>query len=235
LTGTESPLELNSVEAEQLLEEVSDTSSLSERIERISARFLGRPYFANPLEGGPDAPEVFKVSLEGFDCVTYIETTLALARSRAIDEFIVEMREMRYANGKIDFYHRNHYMVDWVKNNEERGIIKDVTTGQKAVVKTRTLSLIEALPRKTVSFRCFPKRCFNQIQARLETGDVMLFASTRKTLDVFHAGILIRGKDEILLRHAARTATCVTEQSLASFTRAHRMSGMILLRPLCVK
>lgn len=228
----ETPLELNTVEAELLLEEVSDTSNLGERTERISAHFLGRPYFTNPLEGGPHAPEIFKASLEGFDCVTYIETTLALARSHAIDEFIVELREMRYANGRIDFYRRNHYMVDWVTNNRERGIIKDLTLGPKAVIKTRTLSLIEALPEKTVSFHCFPKQSLNQIQIGIETGDVMLFASTRKTLDVFHAGILIEGKDEISLRHASRTAGRVTEQSLASFISAHRMSGVILLRPL---
>ncbi|MGA9773848.1 MAG: N-acetylmuramoyl-L-alanine amidase-like domain-containing protein [Blastocatellia bacterium] len=235
MTGTETPLELNRAEVERLLEEVSDTSSLCERIERISRRFLGRSYFSNPLAGSPPASEVFKVSLDGFDCVTYIETTLALARSHGVDEFIDEMREIRYANGKIDFYHRNHYMVDWVKNNEERGIIEDVTTGRKAVVKTRVLSVIEALPRKTVSFRSFPKRCLNQIQSSIETGDVMLFASTKKALDVFHAGILIRGSDEISLRHASRTAACVTEQSLAGFTSENRMSGLILLRPLCVK
>ena len=212
--------------------EVSDTINLCERVELISARFLGRPYFANPLEGGPDTPEVFKASLEGFDCVTYIETALALARSRSVDEFIAEMREMRYANGRVDFYHRNHYMVDWVTNNEGRGIIRDVTTGPKAVIKTRTLSLIEALPEKATSFRCFPKRSLNQIQSGIETGDVMLFASTRRALDVFHAGILIKGEDEISLRHASRAAGRVIEQSLPSFTSAHRMSGMILLRPL---
>lgn len=235
MIATEIPLELNTVEVERLLEEVSDANNLCERIERISAHFLGRPYFDNPLEGGPHSPEVFKVSLAGFDCVTYNETVLALARSRALDEFIDEIREMRYAGGQIEWKHRNHYMIDWVSNNAERGIIKDVTIGPESVVKTRTLSLIEALPRKTVSFGCFPKRSLNQIQNRIETGDIILFASTRKTLDVFHTGILIKGEDEISLRHATRTAGRVIEQSLASFTSTHRMSGMILLRPLCLQ
>lgn len=230
--GIETPLELNAVEAERLLGEVSDAGSLGERTERISAHFLGRPYFTNPLGGGPHTPEIFKASLEGFDCVTYIETALALARSRAIDEFMDELRAMRYEDGQINFYRRNHYMVDWVANNQKRGIIKDITTGPEAVVKTRTLSLIEALPAKTVSFRCFPKRSVSRIQGGIETGDVMLFASIRKTLDVFHAGILIKGADEISLRHASRTAGRVTEQSLAGFLSAHRMSGFILLRPL---
>jgi hypothetical protein len=235
LTGIETPLELNTVEVERLLEEASDAKNFCERIERISARFLGRPYFESPLEGGPHSPEVFKISLAGFDCVTYIETVLALARSRAIDEFIVEMREIRYANGHIDFYHRNHYMLDWAVNNEARGVIRDITIGPESVVKTRTLSLIEALPEKTVSFRCFPKRSLDQIQDRIETGDIMLFVSTRKALDVFHTGILIKGEDDILFRHATRAAGRVIEQSLVSFTSAHRMSGMILLRPLCIK
>jgi cell wall-associated NlpC family hydrolase len=232
LIGTATPPGLNTVEVERLLEEASHANGISERIVRISARFLGRPYFDNPLEGGPHSPEVFKLSLEGFDCVTYMETVLALARSRSPDEFIDEVREMRYAGGLVEWRHRNHYMVDWVSNNEGRGIIKDMTVGPESVAKTRTLSLIEALPAKTVSFRCFPKRSLKRIQNRIEPGDMMLFASVRKMLDVFHAGILIKGGGEISLRHATRSAGRVVEQSLASFAAAHRMSGMILLRPL---
>ena len=64
---------------------------------------------------------MFKVSLEGFDCVTYMETVLALAQSRSTDEFIVEMREMRYANARIVFRpDRNHYMIDWAGKRRAR-------------------------------------------------------------------------------------------------------------------
>ena len=230
---TQTPLELNTGEVERLLEGSRDRSKLCERMESISARFLGRPYLENPLGGGPESPEEFRVSLAGFDCVTYIETVFALARSRTADAFVNEIREMRYAGGRVDWYHRNHYMLDWIRNNEARGIIEDMTTGTETVKKTRTLSIIKSLPAKTVTFRCFPKRALNSIRSRIETGDVMLFVSTRKSLDVFHTGILIKNAHEISLRHATRTAGRVIEESLASFINAHRMSGLILLRPLC--
>jgi hypothetical protein len=37
----------------------------------------------------------------------------------------------------------------------------------------------------------------------------------------------------VWLRHASRTAGRVIDQQLADFLKAHRMSGIILLRPLC--
>ena len=227
------PLDLDMDEAERLLDATHETTSLSERIERFSARFLACPYFANPLEGGPDSKEIFRVSLQGFDCVTYIETVLALALSRTTERFIELMREIRYAGGQIDWYHRNHYMIDWVKNNRRRGFIRNITRGIDTVLLSRKLSLIKSLPEKNVSFRCFPKLAFSRVRTRIETGDTIMFASTRKTLDVFHAGILIKKEDEVRLRHATRTAGRVIEQSLASFLSAHRMSGFILLRTLC--
>ena len=230
---TQTPVELNIDEVERLLEGSRDQSKLGERIERISASFIGRPYLENPLGGGPQSPEQFRVSLAGFDCVTYIETVFALARSRTAGAFVDEMREMRYAGGRVDWYHRNHYMLDWIRNNKERGIIEDVTAGPETVERTRTLSIIKSLPAKTVSFRSFPKRALNSIRSRINTGDAALFVSTRKSLDVFHTGILINSAHEISLRHATRTAGRVIEENLASFINAHRMSGLILLRPLC--
>jgi hypothetical protein len=60
-----------------------------------------------------------------------------------------------------------------------------------------------------------------------------MFVSTRKHLDVFHAGILIRRGEDILLRHATRSAGKVVEQDVGEFLRSNRMSGFILARPLC--
>ncbi|HKP84754.1 MAG TPA: N-acetylmuramoyl-L-alanine amidase-like domain-containing protein [Blastocatellia bacterium] len=233
MTETEAPLELDISEVERLLDEARLAVEPGERIELFSARFLGRAYFANPLEGGPHSPEVFKVSLRGFDCVTYMETVLALALARTADGFVERVRELRYAGGEVDWYHRNHYMIDWASNNQKLGVIQDITSGPETVMRTRRLSLIKSLPERTVSFRCFPKRALGRIRSRIETGDAVLFASTRKTLDVFHTGFLIKTGDGISLRHATRTAGRVIEQSLASFLEAHRMSGFILLRTLC--
>lgn len=232
---TETPAGLDAIEVDLILKESSGEKDLGRRIARISSRFLGRPYVVCPLEGDASSPEVFKVSLDGFDCVTYIETALALAQSETPNEFIDAIRAMRYEGGEVGWRSRNHYMVDWVRNNEARGRIRDMTSGPWAVEKTRTLAVVDGLPRKTVTFRCFPKKHFATARSLIQTGDLILFASTRKLLDVFHAGLLIKNDEAVLLRHAARTAGAVIEQPLTEFLDAHRMSGFILLRPLCQK
>jgi hypothetical protein len=66
----------------------------------------------------------------------------------------------------------------------------------------------------------------------MRTGDLILFASARKRLDVFHAGLLVLRKEETVLRHATRSAGAVIDQPLDSFLKSNRMSGFILLRPL---
>ncbi|HJQ24114.1 MAG TPA: N-acetylmuramoyl-L-alanine amidase-like domain-containing protein [Blastocatellia bacterium] len=216
-----------------MLKEVRDTDEFGKRMERLSARLLDAPYLSNPLGGGPDAPESLGIRFDGFDCVTYVETVLALAGSRTVEEFGDALREMRYADGKVDWRNRNHYMADWVKQNRRRGIVKDMTNGPRAVTRTRRLSLIRELPARTVTFRVFPKRALAHLRRVAATGDIALFASTRRNLDVFHMGFIIKRGDDVWLRHASRSAGRVVEQPLADFLKAQRMSGIILLRPLC--
>lgn len=204
-----------------------------ERLEQFSTRFLESPYLGNPLGGGPDAQESLVIRFDGFDCVTYVETVLALAAARTAPKFSNALREMRYHNGEVKWHSRNHYMVDWIKNNQRRGIIKDITNGSQAMTKTRRLSIIKELRARSATFRVFPKQKVAHIRRLAETGDIALFASTRRNLDVFHMGIIIKRDDEVLLRHASRTAKRVIDQPLADFLKEQRMSGIILLRPLC--
>ena len=75
---------LKAGKADRLLDEAAKEPTLDDRIDAISARLIGYPYDANPLGGGPDLSETLTISLEGFDCVTYVETVLALARARSV-------------------------------------------------------------------------------------------------------------------------------------------------------
>ena len=223
---------LNADEARSLLREAADQASLADRIEVISASLIGLPYFDNPLGGGPGSQESLRIPLEGFDCVTYIETVLALGCSHSVEEFVDAVRRMRYEKGKIDWFHRNHYMIDWIEKNEKRKLIKNITAGPEAVKKSRRLTIVRGLPAHTVEFDCIPKRRMNRASDRVETGDVILFVSARKNLDVFHTGFIRKRSGELFLRHATRSKGKVIEQKLSEFLKNHRMSGVILLRPL---
>ena len=112
------------------------------------------------------------------------------------------------------------------------GFVENLTEGRDTVEKTRALSSIEGLPARHVTFRCFPKSRLARVSRMCQTGDLILFASTKKSLDVFHVGLLIERNDELLMRHATRTAGRVIEQELKDFVARNRMSGFIVLRPL---
>jgi len=80
------PRGLSRRRVEQLLSETKHDASAGRRIEVLSRHFLGVPYKPNPLIGSADAAEVFTASFDGFDCVTYIETVVALARASNVGD-----------------------------------------------------------------------------------------------------------------------------------------------------
>jgi hypothetical protein len=219
------------VEINRLLKSVAGESDLSTRLAEISRRFLGLPYVANSLIGGVDVPEQLVIRLDAFDCVTYLETILALALAKNADQFEANLLRIRYQNREVEWARRNHYMVDWWRNNEREGLIKNLTKGKGAVAKTRELNVIAGLPHRRVNFHAFPKRPLRQLKKLIRTGDFVFFGTTKKNLDVFHSGILILQGENILLRHATRKVGAVIEQKLTDFLKEHRMSGLILLRP----
>jgi len=227
------PVEFDIRGAERALHRLRRHQSFEARADSISRLFLGRAYLENPLGGGPDQREMFRCSFDEFDCVTYVEIVLALACSKTTSRFSRTLRDLRYREGTVDWFRRNHFMTDWLRTNAERGVLADITTGRESIAKTRTLSGVPGIGPEQTTFRCFPKRSFAKVSSRIQTGDVIMFVSTKKHLDVFHAGILIRRGKQILLRNAARSAGKVIEQELREFLRANRMSGFILARPVC--
>ena len=214
-----------------ILRSSGNVSDIGERIDSISAHFLGLPYVVNSLGGGVDLPETLTIRLDAFDCVTYMETVLALALAAGVDDFVERLTRIRYRNGAVSWKTRNHYMLDWWQNNEDAGQVKNLTVGPEAVEKKRRLNLVAGLPQRQVAYKVFPKSRYARVAGRIESGDLVCFASAKKNLDVFHTGVLVRRRDEVLLRHATRTAGRVIEQSLREFLENHRMSGFILLRP----
>jgi cell wall-associated NlpC family hydrolase len=83
--------------------------------------------------------------------------------------------------------------------------------------------------------KCVPKRAMPRLAAYLQSGDLIFFASTRRYLDVFHAGIIVRDGQSVLMRHASRSQGFVVEQQLSEFLKANRMAGVIVVRPQEVK
>jgi len=226
------PIGLNRRRVQQLLSKTKKNPSASSRIDILSGHLLGHPYKPNPLIGSADTAEVFTASLDGFDCVTYLETVVALARASSVDDFTEWLRKIRYEQGRIQWERRNHYMTLWIRSNVRNGIIRPVSIpAVPTVSRARVLNVVPGLAAQQTRVECVPKAAVPRLESHLQSGDLIFFASTRRNLDVFHAGIVVRDRERVLLRHASRSQGHVVEQELSEFLKANRMAGVILMRP----
>lgn len=200
-------------------------------------QFLGIPYVAHTLE--INDPEQLVVNLRELDCSTFMETSLALARtarilkeegSAFVDTFALycrNLQEIRYRRGLLDHYpSRLHYICDWAKDNEEMGIIQDITAIYSPDTYPTRIGYMSANPHKYSQLTAHPefipairateKRCnlssfFYLPQTELPVqgkewiheGDLIAMLTTIKGLDVSHVGIAVYCGDELHLMHAS--------------------------------
>jgi len=229
------PRGLSRRRVEQLLSETQYDRLVGSRIDVLSRHFLGHPYIPNPLIGTADTAESFTASFDGFDCVTYIETIVALARASNVDDFIEWLRKIRYERGRIQWERRNHYMTTWIRNNVRAGILRPVSMPSVPILsRERVLDVVPGLSSQRTRVKCVPKAAVPRLERYLQSGDLIFFASTRKNLDMFHAGIIVRDGERVFMRHAARSQGGVVEQELSEFLKANRMAGVVVVRPQAV-
>jgi hypothetical protein len=109
--------------------------SIGERAAWCGQLLVGTPYKGFTLEIH-DHIEAPSVNLEGLDCWTFFEVSLAFARLAALpaerwtaDEFLRLIEIDRYWGGRCtgSYLSRLHYLEDWAADNERRGLVKDLT------------------------------------------------------------------------------------------------------------
>ncbi|HEX4951541.1 MAG TPA: N-acetylmuramoyl-L-alanine amidase-like domain-containing protein [Blastocatellia bacterium] len=222
---------LNRKITQQILKASSQLPTIGERLKFISAQFIGKPYIIGPLIGSDTEPEVFTATYDGFDCVTYLETCLALAWAKQDDEVNDLLRAIRYRNGNVQWEDRLHYTTDWHKYHVKRGAFTDVTRGDDTLSRTKEINFLKCFAPRTITFRYFPKRKLNKVSKQFRDGDLIYFASTRKGLDTFHVGLLVWVNGKLMLRHSAKSKGGVVEQELAEFVKVNTMPGFIIARP----
>ena len=215
----------------ELLAEAGAGASVGQRLRLITARLLGAPYLPHPLVGSATEPEVFTVTLQGFDCVTLVETALALAWADAREAFLTFLRQVRYRRGEIAWQQRLHYATDWLYHHVQHGRLSEVACGEAMQHITRRLDVLPGFPPHTATWRYFPTEALPAVRPRVVDGDIIFFVSMRQGLDVFHLGMLFRATQGVLLRHAARSRGQVVEQELADFCAANPMPGFLIARP----
>jgi hypothetical protein len=225
----------------------------------IGSKFIDVPYQASTLES-PDG-EKLVICMSGFDCITFVETTLAVAR-RAISgrmtpaELAKNLKSIRYRGGIISGYSsRLHYFTDWLRDNEEMKILKDITRHFKAgrqqkeinymtlhrssfpalerETEFRKMRLVEEnLSRKT--FYILDKKKADSKQRYIDNGDIIAFTTDEDGLDVTHVGFALWRNGKLHLLHASKEEgrVVISRKTLVAYLNANKkFSGIIIARP----
>lgn len=101
---------------------------LDERLLHMSGRFLGTPYAHSPLGEGEGVDPDPRFRLDRVDCLTFVETTLALAFSETPEDVLHVLDAIRY-RGRPDYVARNHLMeAQWLPSNAGKGFLREVTS-----------------------------------------------------------------------------------------------------------
>lgn len=104
--------------------------NLRRRILSHSSQMIGANYRPDPLGEGTNGiiDNDPRFQLAPVDCVTFVESTLALALSGTLDQAKRWMDRLRYSGTKIGFARRNHFMLaSWLPHLKRQRVLKDIT------------------------------------------------------------------------------------------------------------
>jgi hypothetical protein len=251
-----------------LRSESSATQPLGGSAARVGELARGTPYVPGTLDGylkrgGDPSREPLILSLTHFDCVTLVESCLAVGRvarsndSPSWDHFGREIERMRYRDGKRNGYSsRLHYFSEWITDGARRGLVRDLGAELGGSEDARPLRFmtehrgsypalstdavfraigamerrLDARPRRVIPTKRIP-----QIVDKLESGDVLGFATEIPGLDVTHTAFAYRDKEGTLrVLHAPLSGGVVeiTRTTLPEYVAAiKRSTGILVARP----
>ena len=235
-------------------------SSLGDTIALVGQSFLGTPYVEKTLEVGDT--ETLVVNFGGLDCTTFVENVLAFSlmlknQQQDFENFTENLETVRYRNGNLEGYpSRLHYFTEWIRNNEKKGLVKDITAELDGVKLEKPINFMgthrnlypflardenyEAMVavEKEIAKE---KLCYlpqEQIESKehlIKSGDIIALATSIKGLDVTHTGIAIHQPDGRLhLLHASSKngEVEISELPLADYIKNIKSNiGIIVARP----
>jgi D-alanyl-D-alanine carboxypeptidase/D-alanyl-D-alanine-endopeptidase (penicillin-binding protein 4) len=242
------------IDAHKLLANVDAPRDYLGRLRYFSAALEGRPYFLGPTGEGRYGlldPKPL-ADLSRFDCVTYIESAMALAESREARELVPRILPIRYHGGAIAYNARNHYFVeDWIRNNPDRVRMvrfpgdslmrkpmdkikfyqgRRAEAGRDSAI-LRQVAVPAANPVTEIAFMPYPKAV--EMMSKWTHGEMFLgvaFVTDIPGLDVTHTGFLVAdGKHPPKLRHASQLSGKVITQDFREYldSRKGKCAGVL--------
>jgi hypothetical protein len=226
----------------------------------IGSSFLGAPYQAGTLDAL--GKEKLIVNFHQFDCTTFVETMLALSRCAehsklASGKFRRELRFIRYRGGKMNGYSsRLHYFTDWLRDNQQKKIIQDISKCLDGEPKRKKINFMTAhrafypvlksdneFQKMLHAEKNLSRKIFHIIgrdkvgaqKANIKNGDIIAFASSQEGLDVAHVGFAFwRGKNLHLLHASGKEGgVVISKKTLVAYLKSSKKNtGIIVSRPI---
>jgi hypothetical protein len=236
-----------------------DTLPIGAIVARFGRTFVGAPYVPGSLEVPPT--EQLVLNLREFDCVTFVESMLALARvlraGGGYPEFTREMVRIRYRDGVLAGYpSRLHYFSEWIADNDAKGVVRSLTQtlggvrdpepirfmtthpeAYRQLGDPAVLSEIQAMEQRLNAEPRFyiPESGIAAAADRIQDGDVIAAASTLPGLDIAHTGLALWVDGRLHLMHAPLVGRVVeiSQQPLAERIKSiATQDGIMVARPL---
>lgn len=235
-------------------------SNLGDTLVMVGTSFMGTPYVEKTLEVGNT--ETLVINFGGLDCTTFVENVLAFGtmlkeEQHSFDAFTGNLETIRYRNGILNGYpSRLHYFTEWIRNNEKKGLVEDITSELGGVPLNKTINFMgthrnlypfladdqnfEAMLQVEKELAkeelCYlPQDQIENKEHLIQNGDIIALATSIKGLDVTHTGIAIHqpdGKLHLLHASSKNGKVEISKLPLADYLKNIKSNiGIIVTRP----
>ena len=235
-------------------------TGMGETVIAVGTQFVGTPYVASTLELA--GQETLVVNLRGLDCTTFVENVLAISRllyqeKQDWESYLQTLEQIRYRKGQLKGYpSRLHYFTDWIRDNQEKGLVRDITPQTGGVPLVKEINFMGTHPKlypalsqqeyleeirkveaslSSETLSVLPAEAVAGQEGLIRDGDIIALATKTPGLDVTHTGIAVRSADgRIHLLHASTEGTVrISKEPLADYLQKIRgNTGIIVVRPL---
>ncbi|MBS1551815.1 MAG: DUF1460 domain-containing protein [Bacteroidetes bacterium] len=238
---------------------------LNEVIAEVGKTFMGTPYVAGTLDQNSGS-ETVVVSITGLDCVTFVENCLIFSRlikegKANFDDYMKELEKIRYRNGINEGYSsRLHYFTDWIYDNEQKGIVNDITKEIGGTEYPKTINFMTTHRGSYSQMKhdddnyskmidvenqintrkqyYIPKEQISEFYDKMQTGDIVGLTSALDGLDIAHTGFVYKEGGRTFLMHASlkNKQVEISSSELMDYLMSNpKQTGIVIARVTDVK
>jgi hypothetical protein len=207
--------------------------------------FLGVRYVVSPLGEGEGVDADPRLRYDAADCVTMVESSMALALATTDDEVLPTLDRIRYA-GAPSYEERLHVMeAQWLPVNLRRGFIEDVTRSLAGAATRRVSKRIgedtwretsgaslklapEAQVKGVFELDLVPADVAPAVLAKAPEGLIVVVVRAdrpRLVSRITHVGVLVQKDTGPHLRHASRSFGKVVDEPVERYLRRNLEFG----------